>query len=84
MHVSLKRAQYFITCKGKYYRIQDPQPQMILRALKPNARSPYEQLTLFPETTAAPQSDVEVLNDNDFFPAATVPANSAKDLLPAF
>ncbi len=84
MHVSLKRAQYFITCKGKYYRIQDPQPQMILRALKPNARSPYEQLTLFPETTAAPQSDVEVLNDNDFFPAATVPTNSTKDLLPAF
>ena len=84
MHVSLKRAQYFITCKGKYYRIQDPQPQMILRALKPNARSPYEQLTLFPETTATSQSDVEVLNDNDFFPAATVPTNSTKDLLPAF
>ena len=47
MHVSLKRAQYFITCGGKYYNVQNPEPQLILRALKPNARSPYEQLSLF-------------------------------------
>ncbi len=47
MHVSLKRAQYFITCGGKYYNVQNPEPQLILRALKPNARSHYEQLTLF-------------------------------------
>lgn len=47
MHVSLKRTQYFITCGGKYYRIQNPEPQLILQALKPNTRSPYEQLTLF-------------------------------------
>lgn len=47
MHVSLKRAQYFITCSGKYYHIQNPEPQQILHALKPNNRSAYQQLTLF-------------------------------------
>jgi predicted DNA-binding helix-hairpin-helix protein len=47
MHVSMKRTQYFITCGGKYYRIQNPEPQLILQALKPNAHSPYHQLTLF-------------------------------------
>lgn len=47
MHVSLKRAQYFLTCNGKYYQIQNPEPQLILHALKPNARTPYQQLTLF-------------------------------------
>ena len=47
MRVSMKRTQYFITCSGKYYRIQNPAPQLILQALKPNARSAYQQLTLF-------------------------------------
>ena len=47
MHVSMKRTQYFITCNGKYYRIQNPAPQLILHALKPNSRSAYQQLTLF-------------------------------------
>lgn len=47
MHVSMKRTQYFITCNGKYYRIQNPEPQLILHALKPKSQSPYEQLTLF-------------------------------------
>ena len=47
MHVSMKRTQYFITCGGKYYRIQNPEPQLILQALKPNTRSSYHQLTLF-------------------------------------
>ena len=27
MHISLKRAQYFITCKGRYYQIQDRSPK---------------------------------------------------------
>ena len=47
MHVSMKRTQYFITCSGKYYRIQNPEPQLILQALKPNTHSPFQQLTLF-------------------------------------
>ena len=47
MHVSLKRTQYFITCGGKYYRIQNPEPRLILHALKPKNHTPYEQLTLF-------------------------------------
>ena len=47
MHVSMKRTQYFITCGGKYYHIQNPTPQLILHALKPNTSSSYQQLTLF-------------------------------------
>ena len=47
MHVSLKRTQYFITCGSKYYRIQNPEPRLILHALKPKNHTPYEQLTLF-------------------------------------
>jgi putative DNA modification/repair radical SAM protein len=87
MHVSLKRAQYFITCKGKYYRIQNPQSETILRALKPKARSPYEQLTLFDAPAAVPASNVEVLDDHAFFPKANETATAiqqATDLLPAF
>lgn len=90
MHISLKRAQYFITCKGKYYRLQNPQPQAILQALKPHARSPYEQLGLFPEPTAAPSfGEVEVLDNTAFFPKAS-PTNkpaanqTSADLLPLF
>ena len=83
MHISLKRAQYFITCKGKYYRIQDPQPQTILRALKPHARSPYEQLNLFPDWDTAPKSKVELLDDKAFFPKAA-DASPQTDLLPVF
>lgn len=47
MHVSMKRTQYFITCSGRYYRIQNPEPQTILHALRPNTKTSYEQLTLF-------------------------------------
>lgn len=83
MHISLKRAQYFITCKGKYYRIQNPQPQTILRALKPQARSPYEQLSLFAEPAAVPHAGVEVLDGDAFFPKAQAQTGST-DLLPAF
>ncbi len=87
MHISLKRAQYFITCKGRYYQIQDPQPQMILGALKPKARSPYQQLTLFPDHAAEDGSNVEVLEPTAFFPAkatASAPADNTTDLLPVF
>ncbi len=98
MHVSLKRAQYFITCKGKYYRVQNPQPDMILRALKPNARSPYEQLSLFSDwqtvSVSSPQSSVEVLDNNAFFPKTNninrltkttlVTSSQQTDLLPVF
>ncbi len=87
MHISLKRAQYFITCKGRYYQIQDPQPQMILRALKPKARSPYQQLTLFSDPAAETHSNVEVLEPTAFFPAkatASAPTDSTTDLLPVF
>lgn len=87
MHISLKRAQYFITCKGRYYQIQDPQPQMILGALKPKARSPYQQLTLFPDHAAENHSNVEVLEPTAFFPTkatASAPADSTTDLLPVF
>ena len=81
MHVSLKRAQYFITCKGKYYRVKDPQPDLILRALKPKVRSPYQQLSFF-EEPAVQTPQVEVLPDQAFFPKAS--ANTATDLLPVF
>ena len=87
MHISLKRAQYFITCKGRYYQIQDPQPQMILGALKPKAHSPYQQLTLFPDHAAEDGSNVEVLEPTAFFPTkatASAPANNTTDLLPVF
>ena len=87
MHISLKRAQYFITCKGRYYQIQDPQHQMILRALKPKARSPYQQLTLFSDPAAETHSNVEVLEPTAFFPAkatASAPTDSTTDLLPVF
>ena len=89
MKVSLKRAQYFITCKGKYYRIQNPQPDMILRALKPAARSPYEQLSLFgfwqtvkPE---ALENQIEVLDNTAYFPQKSESQNSGQNnLLPVF
>ena len=83
MKVSLKRSQYFITCKGKYYRIPDPKPDMILRALKPEARSPYEQLSLFSDwNMAATRPDhVEVLDKTAYFPKESKPET---DLLPAF
>ena len=83
MKVSLKRSQYFITCKGKYYRIPDPKPDMILRALKPEARSPYEQLSLFSDwNMAASRPDhVEVLDKTAYFPKESKPET---DLLPAF
>lgn len=84
MHVSLKRAQYFITCKGKYYNVQNPQPQMILQALKPQARSPYQQLTLFPDQPAAPQSPVEVLDKTAYFPKTASATANHSDLLPVF
>ena len=84
MHVSLKRAQYFITCKGKYYNVQNPQPQMILQALKPQARSPYQQLTLFPDQPAAPQSPVEVLDKTTYFPKTASATANHSDLLPFF
>lgn len=83
MHISLKRAQYFITCKGKYYRIQDPQPQTILRALKPHARSSYEQLSLFQDWDTVPKSKVELLDDKAFFPKASESPQQT-DLLPVF
>ena len=83
MKVSLKRSQYFITCKGKYYRIPDPKPDMILRALKPEARSPYEQLSLFSDwNMAVTRPDhVEVLDKTAYFPKESKPET---DLLPAF
>lgn len=84
MHVSLKRAQYFITCKGKYYNVQNPQPQMILQALKPQARSPYQQLTLFPDQPAAPQSPVEVLDKAAYFPKTASATANHSDLLSVF
>lgn len=84
MHVSLKRAQYFITCKGKYYNVQNPQPQMILQALKPQARSPYQQLTLFPDQPAVPQSPVEVLDKTTYFPKTASATANHSDLLSVF
>ena len=86
MKVSLKRAQYFITCKGKYYRIQNSEPDMILRALKPAIRSPYEQLSLFSDwQTVQPSDNIEVLDNAVYFPqkdkSQSQPAN---DLLPVF
>lgn len=56
MRVSMKRVQYFITCKGKYYSPVPHDKAAILHALKPDARSPYQQLTLFEEPEAAPRS----------------------------
>ncbi len=80
MHISLKRAQYFITCKGRYYRLQNPQPETILEALKPAARIRDAQLSFaFPEAPAA-QAEVEVLENPGYFPRT----DAASDLLPAF
>lgn len=86
MKVSLKRAQYFITCKGKYYQIQNPEPDTILRALKPAARSPYEQLSLFQDwQTAKPESNIEVLDNTSYFPKQTESQVApSRDLLPVF
>lgn len=89
MKVSLKRAQYFITCKGKYYRIQNPQPDMILRALKPAARSPYEQLSLFGDwQTVKPEpleNQIEVLDNTAYFPQKSESQSSSQNnLLPVF
>lgn len=89
MKVSLKRAQYFITCKGKYYRIQNPQPDMILRALKPAARSPYEQLSLFGDwQTVKPEpleNQIEVLDNTAYFPKKSESQSSSQNnLLPVF
>lgn len=83
MHISLKRAQYFITCKGKYYQVQNPDTQLILRALKPQARSPYQQLQLFDVQPAASQT-VEVLEPTAYFPKVKQTAAASTDLLPAF
>ena len=72
MKVSLKRAQYFITCKGKYYHIQNPNPDLILRALKPSARSPYEQLNLFDDwQTVQQENNIELLDADAYFPKQT-------------
>ena len=89
MKVSLKRAQYFITCKGKYYRIQNPQPDMILRALKPAARSAYEQLSLFGDwQTVKPEpleNQIEVLDNTAYFPQKSESQSSSQNnLLPVF
>lgn len=89
MKVSLKRAQYFITCKGKYYRIQNPQPDMILRALKPAARSPYEQLSLFGDwQTVKPEAlenQIEILDNTAYFPKKSESQSSSQNnLLPVF
>lgn len=89
MKVSLKRAQYFITCKGKYYRIQNPQPDMILRALKPAARSPYEQLSLFGDwQTVKPEAlenQIEILDNTAYFPKKSESQSSSQNnLLPIF
>ena len=89
MKVSLKRAQYFITCKGKYYRIQNPQPDMILRALKPAARSPYEQLSLFGDwQTVKPEAlenQIEILDNTAYFPQKSESQSSSQNnLLPVF
>lgn len=81
MHVSLKRAQFFITCRGKYYQIQNPQPQTILQALKPASHSAYRQLTLFDTQSSDTSSTVELLNPTDYFPKQT---SASTDLLLAF
>lgn len=56
MGLSIKRSQYFITCKGRYYGGVKCEPLAIRRALKPaKAASPhtgYEQLTIFDALTA--------------------------------
>ena len=49
MGISLKRCQYFITCKGKSISPVALEPAAILRALQPKATSHYEQLSLFAE-----------------------------------
>lgn len=56
MGLSVKRAQYFITCKGRYYGTVSCEPLKIRRALKPQkTASPhtgYEQLTIFDQLAA--------------------------------
>ena len=49
--VVLKRARYFITCKGKYYGGMAFREDIIRKGLLPNAynNSSFEQLTLFPQ-----------------------------------
>ena len=81
MKVSLKRAQYFITCKGKYYHIQNPEPDLILRALKPSARSPYEQLNLFDDwQTVQQENNIELLDADAYFPKQTATGTAPQSI----
>lgn len=53
--VVLKRAQYFVTCRGKSMEGLRVTPQAVMRALLPSQKSvqqPMEQLSLFDEPTS--------------------------------
>ena len=46
--IVLKRAQYFITCKGKYYgATTDPVRIRQLLLARPSAQTAYEPMSLF-------------------------------------
>ena len=62
---------------------------MILRALKPAARSPYEQLSLFGDwQTVKPEpleNQIEVLDNTAYFPKKSESQSSSQNnLLPVF
>lgn len=61
--ITLKRAQYFITCNTKYYGQVDIDEEKIRRVLTPanhllEENSPYEQLSLF---TSMPPSENKII-----------------------
>lgn len=53
--VVLKRASYFITCKGKYYSPVPMNEDIIRTRLRTKQPMGFEQLSLFPSTSLIPQ-----------------------------
>ena len=51
--IVLKRAQYFITCKGKYYGVKSMDSQIIRNQLVegPQLEKNYQQLSLFDQVS---------------------------------
>ena len=79
MGIVLKRAQYFITCKGKSVLGIQYNPESVLRGLLSDqswelAGPPMEQLSLFEDI------DVQGIIGNDFLTSGTGASGSGYDL----
>lgn len=87
MHISLKRAQYFITCKGLL--LSDPGPRAPNDTWRPKAQDSFALSTAY--TVSRPccggWRNVEVLEPIGLFSHkgnSLAPADSTTDLLPVF